>query len=133
MSKRICEDCLYHKIECGLHVCMFGNEKNFADRYNNCKIATANEACCFWRRAPKANDLKDPTNPNYYQHGDCPETIEVIKGWTSDLKGIEAVCTANIIKYISRWKHKNGVEDLRKLVWYAERLIEEAENDEPHS
>lgn len=66
-------------------------------------------------------------NPDYYQHEGAPETIDVIKAWTAELEGIEAVCTANIIKYISRWKSKNGAEDLRKLVWYAERLIEEVE------
>ena len=31
---------------------------------------------------------------------------------------------ANVIKYISRWKNKNGVEDLNKAKWYIERLIE---------
>lgn len=130
MSEHICEDCLHYHIECGLEVCTFGNEKNLTNRYHNCKIANSNGKCCHWKRSPKAENLEDPTNPDYYLHGDCPETIEVIKAWTSDLEGIEAVCTANIIKYISRWKHKNGVEDLKKLVWYAERLIKEAESDE---
>ena len=30
----------------------------------------------------------------------------------------------NIVKYISRWKDKNGVEDLKKAKWYLDRLIE---------
>jgi hypothetical protein len=30
----------------------------------------------------------------------------------------------NIVKYVSRYKHKNGVEDLEKAKWYIERLIE---------
>ncbi len=29
----------------------------------------------------------------------------------------------NIIKYATRWKHKNGIEDLEKLVDYAKRLL----------
>lgn len=82
--------------------------------------------CNYW--IPLTPDSKSSsTNPDYYQHEGAPETIDVIKAWTAELEGIEAVCTANIIKYISRWKSKNGSEDLRKLVWYAERLIEEVE------
>ena len=34
----------------------------------------------------------------------------------------------NMKKYMHRWKNKNGVEDLKKLRWYLNRLIEE-END----
>ena len=29
----------------------------------------------------------------------------------------------NVIKYISRWRTKNGVEDLRKVIHYVELLI----------
>lgn len=30
----------------------------------------------------------------------------------------------NIVKYISRWQAKNGIEDLKKAKWYVERLLE---------
>ncbi len=33
-------------------------------------------------------------------------------------------CEANVVKYITRWKDKNGVEDLRKAQHYLEMLIE---------
>ena len=33
-------------------------------------------------------------------------------------------CEGNVIKYISRWKAKNGVEDLEKARWYIDFLIE---------
>lgn len=61
-------------------------------------------------------------HPEHYQSGKI-ETIDVIEEFTKDLKGIEAFDTANIIKYACRWNRKNGVEDLRKLVWYANHLI----------
>jgi hypothetical protein len=32
----------------------------------------------------------------------------------------------NVVKYISRWKEKGGIDDLRKVVHYAEKLIEVA-------
>ena len=33
-------------------------------------------------------------------------------------------CEGNVIKYIARWKAKNGVEDLKKARWYIDFLIE---------
>jgi len=30
---------------------------------------------------------------------------------------------ANVIKYISRYRNKNGLEDLKKARWYLDRLI----------
>jgi len=33
-------------------------------------------------------------------------------------------CEANVVKYITRWKNKNGVEDLRKAEHYIHLLIE---------
>lgn len=37
---------------------------------------------------------------------------------------------ANIVKYVCRWKYKNGVEDLRKARWYLDRLIAQNESGE---
>lgn len=33
-------------------------------------------------------------------------------------------CEGNIVKYITRWKTKNGIEDLKKVIHYAELLIQ---------
>ncbi len=30
----------------------------------------------------------------------------------------------NIIKYITRWRDKNGIEDLKKIIHYCELLID---------
>ena len=32
-------------------------------------------------------------------------------------------CEGNIIKYVSRWRDKGGISDLRKVIQYAEFLI----------
>jgi hypothetical protein len=37
-------------------------------------------------------------------------------------------CEGNIIKYTCRYKQKNGVEDLRKVIHYAEMLIASLED-----
>lgn len=76
------------------------------------------------------NNVADNVNhPAHYNNGGI-ETIDVIKAWTDDLSGFEAVLCGNVIKYISRWPHKNGLEDLKKARWYLNRLIEEVEKNE---
>lgn len=77
--------------------------------------------------------MSDMVNsPAHYTAGKV-ECIDALEAATTGLNGIEAVCTANAIKYLWRWKHKNGVEDLRKAQWYISKLIEvcaEQENDD---
>ena len=36
----------------------------------------------------------------------------------------------NVVKYITRWRQQGGVDDLRKVVHYAEKLIEVATKEE---
>ena len=62
-------------------------------------------------------------HPVHYTHGKF-ECIDVLDDITKELKGIEAICTANAVKYLWRWKHKNGLEDLKKAQWYINKLIE---------
>ena len=68
--------------------------------------------------------MEDMVNhPKHYISENGLETIDVIEAFTADLNGIEAVCTGNVIKYICRWKNKNGLQDLEKAAWYLNRLI----------
>ena len=67
------------------------------------------------------------SHPSHYQSENGLEVIDVIEAFTSDLKGIEATDTGNIIKYICRWKNKNGLQDLKKAMWYLDHLIEHVE------
>ena len=50
--------------------------------------------------------------------------IDVMEAFTEGLGGIEAVDTSMVIKYICRWKNKNGLEDLQKARWYLDHLID---------
>ena len=36
----------------------------------------------------------------------------------------------NVVKYITRYRHKNGLEDLKKARWYINKIIEEKENED---
>lgn len=66
------------------------------------------------------------SHPAHYCQGGV-ECIDALEAATTGLQGIEAVCTANAIKYLWRWKHKNGVTDLHKAQWYIDRLIKQQE------
>lgn len=68
------------------------------------------------------------SHPDHYQSETGLEVIEAIEAFTFDLKGIEAVDTGNIIKYACRWKKKNGIQDLEKIVWYTQHLIDHLKN-----
>ena len=69
------------------------------------------------------------SHPSHYQSKSGLETKEVIEAFTEDLTGAEAVYTANILKYACRWKKKNGVQDLKKIMQYTEFLIDYLERE----
>ena len=71
----------------------------------------------------ESND-KMVSHPDHYISSNGMEVIDVIEAFTSELKGVEATDTGNIIKYACRWKNKNGVQDLEKLMWYCQHLID---------
>jgi len=66
--------------------------------------------------------MMDKINPNYYKRGEF-ETIDVILDVTQHLDGDEAYLIGNVIKYVSRYDEKNGIEDLEKAKWYLNKLI----------
>jgi len=61
-------------------------------------------------------------HPSHYINGNR-ETIDTIKDVTGE--AFEGYLVGNILKYISRYKFKNGVEDLEKAQWYLNKLIKE--------
>lgn len=73
--------------------------------------------------------MKDNINhPEHYKTENGLETIDVIEAFTEGLQGGEATNTGNILKYMCRWKKKNGLEDLKKAQWYLNRLIDLVES-----
>ena len=69
------------------------------------------------------------SHPKHYQSKSGLEVIDVIEAFTADLSGIEATDTGNIIKYACRWKNKNGIQDLEKIMWYTQHLIDHLNNE----
>lgn len=68
-------------------------------------------------------------HPSHYNQNGL-ETIDVIKAFCSDLDGVEGFDIGNCLKYLTRWKHKNGIEDLKKAKWYLEHVIQYEESKE---
>ena len=72
-------------------------------------------------------------HPAHYTAGKV-ECIDALEAATIGLQGIEAICTANAIKYLWRWKFKNGVEDLAKAKWYINKLAKHLrQEDDKHA
>ena len=74
-------------------------------------------------------ETTDPmvNHPNHYQTQKGFEVFDVIEAALYNIVGelaVEAWCTGNVIKYIMRWKKKNGLQDLHKCQWYLNKLIE---------
>jgi hypothetical protein len=67
-------------------------------------------------------------HPPHYNQGRF-ETIDVIEDITRDMKGFEAVNIGHVVRYISRFPYKNGLEDLKKAQWYLNRLIDKIEGE----
>ena len=65
----------------------------------------------------EGDTLMNNINPDYYKKGKIEVTDFIIDQQLSFIEG-------NIIKYVTRYKDKSGIQDLRKCRWYIDKLIE---------
>ena len=113
-----CNICLLEKFSGGV-MCDF-------DEWSDDKLAIA------YDHVYKNMDENVPdmvNHPQHYTQGGI-ECIDALKAATVGKRGIEAVCVANVIKYLWRYEEKNGIEDVRKAKWYIERLLSELEESQ---
>lgn len=81
------------------------------------------------KAGPGIESTEDAVNhPAHYTAGKV-ECIDALESATEGLRGIYAVCTANAIKYLWRWRRKGGVEDLKKAKFYIEHMIKRLEDE----
>ena len=64
-------------------------------------------------------------NPPHYNQSKI-ECIDAIESATEN--GFENYLQGNIIKYIWRYRYKNGLQDLKKAEWYLNKLISITKN-----
>ena len=73
--------------------------------------------------------MNDNVNhPDHYTSGGI-ECIDAIRASLGDREFAD-YCKGNIIKYLWRYRHKNGLEDLRKARVYLNWMIEAEERTE---
>ena len=66
---------------------------------------------------------KDNVNhPSHYETGKF-ECIDVMIE-TQGVEAVKAFCLCNAFKYLYRHKNKNGVEDVKKAIWYLNKYLE---------
>lgn len=130
-KQNCCEDCPFKNFE----DCSFGllPDNTIAIAYD---IAYKNGEARLDGGHIKSQDIKIDDNgpdmvnhPQHYTQGGI-ECIDALKAATVGKRGIEAVCVANVIKYLWRYEEKNSVEDVRKAKWYLERLLKEMEGQQ---
>ena len=65
--------------------------------------------------------VKDVVNNPIHYNKSGIECIDAIGAMTDE--GFDYYLQGNIMKYLWRYKYKNGVEDLEKAQWYLNKLI----------
>lgn len=116
-----CSHCLLKKF-LGEDYCDF-------DEWTDDKLAIAYDHVCKNNDAELNIEPDMVSHPKHYTQGDI-ECIDALKAATVGKRGIEAVCVANVIKYLWRYEKKNGIEDIRKAKFYIERLLKELEESQ---
>ena len=67
---------------------------------------------------------------NQHQVGGSHYAQKAIQPWDYIVTNQLGYLEGNVVKYVSRWKQKGGVDDLRKAMHYLEKLIEVALHEE---
>lgn len=74
------------------------------------------------------NEKVDMVNhPSHYMSGKI-EVIRIMEDQLTD-EEYRGYIKGQVIKYITRERHKNGLEDLKKAAWYLNRLIQKMERE----
>ena len=67
-------------------------------------------------------------HPSHYTSGKI-EVIRIMEDQLTD-EEYRGYIKGQVIKYVTRERHKNGLEDLKKAAWYLNRLIKRLEEQQ---
>jgi len=67
------------------------------------------------------------TRANEQQVGGAHYAVKAIQPWDYIIANDLGYLEGNVVKYVSRWKDKGGIEDLKKAQHYLQKLIEVTE------
>lgn len=111
MHTKLCSDCKYHHRRINEYPC------SDCDRTDDDPHTKWEEASKITPVSPEVAAGREKGNLLHYpdsRHGDVISLC---------LNGDIGFCEGNIIKYVTRWRKKNGLEDLYKAKTYLDRLI----------
>ena len=102
MSTKVCRECIYFKLNMQQFPCC------------DCRDGSQ------WKMAD--DDKPDNINhPAHYEGNTSLECIDVME-IAFGANAVGDFCLCNAFKYLWRYKHKGGKEDLRKAKWYLDRF-----------
>lgn len=130
------ETCKHYRVTTGF--CHRSNSAILAKEI--CYCADKEDECPFLRRAGATSTCRDTApetleknvnHPKRYTKGkiECIDALEsAVVGKTPE----EAICVANIIKYLWRYEEKEPLRSLKSAEWYLKRLISKYEANNAH-
>ncbi len=65
--------------------------------------------------------------PDYYKSGGIECIDAMVSAFGKDK--VATWCILNVFKYVWRYHHKNGMEDVRKAAYYIEKYLELTEDE----
>lgn len=77
--------------------------------------------------APEPTHQSTPTGANARQEGGSHYKTHKYETWDVIIDWNLGYLDGNAVKYLSRWRLKNGIEDLKKARHYIDKLIETEE------
>ena len=84
--------------------------------------------CDAFTAAEQTPEKKDMVNKPAHYQGQI-EVIDYIRDKLTR-EGFTEYCCGNVLKYVSRWRKKDGVQDLKKAMVYLDWMIESAEKEQ---
>ena len=119
--------CSYAKVENELTICTNpDNDEDYGKACAEiCHKSTKDYICEYHRKSDAVN------HPSHY----CQGGIECIKAIEASMtpEEFQGYCKGNVMKYIWRFKDKNGLEDLKKAQVYLGWMIKSKEKQEQNT
>ena len=126
-----CSDCVngqkFKELSHGCDTCRHCEREDYEHPCSQCKHAAVpgteeyNNREDFWRSVHD-EEYDAVTHPEHYTHGKF-ECIDVMLD-NFGKEAVEHFCLLNAFKYVWRSHYKNGIQDIKKAMWYLDKYLE---------
>ena len=101
--------------------CAFSHLKEICNgcEYNDCPHRNESANSLESSEISKNNSIDHPVH--YNTDGiECIDAMRITQG----VEAVKDFCILNAFKYLWRYRHKNGTEDVKKAIWYLNKYVE---------